>query len=63
MATVPIGPLTWEPPDAIGVALICKRKRKKKKKMSSTILRASYIVALMIIVRMYLVLGIRKEGE
>ena len=33
-AVVPIGPLAWEPPCAVGVAL--KKKAKKKKKRNET---------------------------
>ena len=31
-AVVPVGPLAWEPPHAVGVALESKKKKKKKKK-------------------------------
>ena len=31
-AVAPIGPLAWEPPYAVGVALKSKTKQKKKKK-------------------------------
>ena len=31
-ATVLIGPLAWEPPYAVGIALKIKRQKKKKKK-------------------------------
>ena len=31
-ATVPIGPLTWEPPYATGVALKTQKTKKKKRK-------------------------------
>jgi len=34
-ATAPIGPLAWEPPYALGVALEkAKRQKKKKKKLN-----------------------------
>ena len=40
-ATVPIGPLAWEPPYAAGAALKRQKDQKKKKEKKKTIAKAS----------------------
>ena len=37
-ATAPIGPLAWEPPSAVGVALEKAKKTKKKKRAEKEIM-------------------------
>ena len=43
VATVPIGPLAWEPPYAVGAALMRPKKQTKKKRVSGVPVVAQWL--------------------